>query len=49
MVSLIVSIKSDAPGTKNIEVIRHLSLFRLVIETGFARQILLFASFPECK
>lgn len=46
--SLIISIKPDAPGTNLIHIIPLVSVV-LVIETGFAKQLLLFASYPERK
>ena len=48
---LIISVKPDAPGN----LVSPVSFFERplwllsVVETGFAKQLLLFASFPECK
>ena len=46
--SLIISIKPDAPGTNRTHNVPLASIV-LVIETGFAKQLLLFASYPERK
>jgi hypothetical protein len=49
VVSLIISLKLDAPGKEILSSINLIKLFFIVIETGFAKQLLLYASYPECK